>query len=121
MWLVTDARTAPVLPASLRALPRGAGVIFRHYHLAPAERRAAFAQVLRRCRARGLVAVIALEMGGSSDLCAHLQPGEPVVLMGPTGAPSSTAISDDERSRSLVRTCVATKSSVAATGTKYPS
>ena len=38
--------------------------------------------------ARGLVAVIALEMGGSSDLCAHLQPGEPVVLMGPTGAPT---------------------------------
>jgi NADPH-dependent glutamate synthase beta subunit-like oxidoreductase/NAD(P)H-flavin reductase len=35
--------------------------------------------------ARGLVSVIALEMGGSSDLCATLQPGEPVVLMGPTG------------------------------------
>ena len=38
--------------------------------------------------ARGLVAVIALEMGGSSDLCAHLKPGEPVILMGPTGAPT---------------------------------
>ncbi|MCX7382660.1 MAG: FAD-dependent oxidoreductase [Alphaproteobacteria bacterium] len=37
---------------------------------------------------RGLVAVIALEMGGSSDLCAHLKPGEPVILMGPTGAPT---------------------------------
>jgi len=37
---------------------------------------------------RGLVSVIALEMGGSSDLCALLQPGEPVVLMGPTGAPT---------------------------------
>ena len=36
--------------------------------------------------ARGLVSVIALEMGGSSDLCAMLQVGEPVVLMGPTGA-----------------------------------
>ncbi len=35
--------------------------------------------------ARGLVSVIALEMGGSSDLCAVLKPGEPVVLMGPTG------------------------------------
>jgi NADPH-dependent glutamate synthase beta subunit-like oxidoreductase/NAD(P)H-flavin reductase len=33
----------------------------------------------------GLVSVIALEMGGSSDLCANLKPGEPVVLMGPTG------------------------------------
>ena len=38
--------------------------------------------------ARGLVAVIALEMGGSSDLCATLTPGERVVLMGPTGTPT---------------------------------
>ena len=36
----------------------------------------------------GLVSVIALEMGGSSDLCAILKPGEPVVLMGPTGTPT---------------------------------
>ncbi len=35
--------------------------------------------------AQGLLSTIVLEMGGSSDLCAHLQPGEPVVLMGPTG------------------------------------
>lgn len=33
----------------------------------------------------GLVSVIALEMGGSSDLCAMLTPGEQVILMGPTG------------------------------------
>ena len=36
----------------------------------------------------GLVSVIVLEMGGSSDLCAILKPGEPVVLMGPTGSPT---------------------------------
>jgi NADPH-dependent glutamate synthase beta subunit-like oxidoreductase/NAD(P)H-flavin reductase len=36
----------------------------------------------------GLVSLIVLEMGGSSDLCAHLEPGEPVVLMGPTGSPT---------------------------------
>ncbi|MEI8326164.1 MAG: FAD-dependent oxidoreductase, partial [Betaproteobacteria bacterium] len=34
---------------------------------------------------RGLVACIVLEMGGSANLVAALQPGEPVVLMGPTG------------------------------------
>jgi NAD(P)H-flavin reductase len=39
-------------------------------------------------RDRGLVSTIVLEMGGSSDLCAMLKPGEPVVLMGPTGAPT---------------------------------
>jgi NADPH-dependent glutamate synthase beta subunit-like oxidoreductase/NAD(P)H-flavin reductase len=39
-------------------------------------------------KAQGLISVITLEMGGSSDLCAHLKPGEPVVLMGPTGTPT---------------------------------
>jgi len=39
-------------------------------------------------RERGLVSTIALEMGGSSDLCALLEQGEPVVLMGPTGSPT---------------------------------
>ena len=38
--------------------------------------------------AAGLVSVIVLEMGGSSDLCALLPIGEPVVLMGPTGMPT---------------------------------
>jgi NADPH-dependent glutamate synthase beta subunit-like oxidoreductase/NAD(P)H-flavin reductase len=39
-------------------------------------------------RERGLVSTIVLEMGGSSDLCRLLKPGEPVVLMGPTGSPT---------------------------------
>ncbi|MEX1206709.1 MAG: FAD-dependent oxidoreductase [Dongiaceae bacterium] len=39
---------------------------------------------------RGLVSTIVLEMGGSSDLCVLLEPGEPVVLMGPTGSPTET-------------------------------
>jgi NADPH-dependent glutamate synthase beta subunit-like oxidoreductase/NAD(P)H-flavin reductase len=42
-------------------------------------------------REAGLVSTIVLEMGGSSDLCAMLKPGEPVVLMGPTGAPTHIA------------------------------
>jgi len=37
---------------------------------------------------RGLVALITLEMGGSSDLCVLLKPGDPVVVMGPTGTPT---------------------------------
>lgn len=37
---------------------------------------------------RGLLSVIVLEMGGSSRLCALLKKDEPVVLMGPTGAPT---------------------------------
>ncbi|MFZ5524994.1 MAG: FAD-dependent oxidoreductase [Pseudomonadota bacterium] len=37
---------------------------------------------------QGLISTIVLEMGGSADLCAMLKPGEPVVLMGPTGTPT---------------------------------
>lgn len=39
---------------------------------------------------KGLLSTIVLEMGGSSDLCSLLKPGEPVILMGPTGAPTET-------------------------------
>ena len=41
-------------------------------------------------RQEGLLSTIVLEMGGSSDLCAVLKPGEPVILMGPTGTPTET-------------------------------
>ncbi|HYC14704.1 MAG TPA: FAD-dependent oxidoreductase, partial [Stellaceae bacterium] len=37
---------------------------------------------------KGLLSTIVLEMGGSSDLCLLLKPGEPVILMGPTGTPT---------------------------------
>ena len=36
-------------------------------------------------REAGLISLIVLEMGGSSSLCRYLKPGEPVILMGPTG------------------------------------
>ena len=39
---------------------------------------------------RGLLSTIVLEVGGSSDMCALLKPGEPVILMGPTGTPTET-------------------------------
>ncbi len=37
---------------------------------------------------RGLLSMIGLEMGASSRMMALLRPGEPVVVMGPTGAPT---------------------------------
>jgi len=39
-------------------------------------------------REKGLLSTIVLEMGGSSNLCMELKTGEPVILMGPTGAPT---------------------------------
>jgi hypothetical protein len=44
---------------------------------------------------RGLLSLIVLEMGASSRLVASLQPGLPVVVMGPTGAPSTIPKGED--------------------------
>ena len=46
-------------------------------------------------RDQGLLSLIVLEMGSSSRLCALLEPGEPVVVMGPTGAPSTIPRGED--------------------------
>ena len=48
-------------------------------------------------REQGLVSTIVLEMGGSSDLCAQLQPGEPVVLDGPDRQPHRDRAGRDRR------------------------
>jgi NADPH-dependent glutamate synthase beta subunit-like oxidoreductase/NAD(P)H-flavin reductase len=37
---------------------------------------------------KGLLSMIALELGVSSRMCAALRPGEPVIVMGPTGTPT---------------------------------
>jgi NADPH-dependent glutamate synthase beta subunit-like oxidoreductase/NAD(P)H-flavin reductase len=43
---------------------------------------------------KGLLGTIVLEMGGSSRLCAALKPGEPIILMGPTGQPTDIATNE---------------------------
>ncbi len=59
MWLLSDARNDAVLARAIRRLPRGSGVIFRHYHLDPAARAARFAALRKLGRTRGLVLVLA--------------------------------------------------------------
>ena len=61
LWLVTDAERLPdPLPAA-RALPRGSGVILRHYE-AP-DRRALAARLARLCRERRLALLVAGDAG----------------------------------------------------------
>ena len=61
VWLMTDERADATLEAALRRLPRGAGIVFRHYTLAPVERRRRFEQVQSIARARGLILILAGE------------------------------------------------------------
>ena len=53
-WLMTDPRIDEALFAILRALPPGAGVVFRHYGLSRSERYRLFLRVRRLAQARGL-------------------------------------------------------------------
>lgn len=58
-WLMTDPRLGDALWDALAALPRGSGVILRHYQLPPGERGALFAKVRRITRQRGLTLIVA--------------------------------------------------------------
>lgn len=59
IWLVSDARNDAALEMALKRLPRGSGLIFRHYHLSPEERRARFEALRRVARAHGHRLVLA--------------------------------------------------------------
>jgi len=54
LWLMTDERQGEGLWAALERLPKGAGVVFRHYGLAPGERRKLFERVRKIARRRRL-------------------------------------------------------------------
>lgn len=57
IWLMTDERMGDALWAALERVPRGGGVVFRHYR-AP-DRRALFDRVRAVCRRRRLVLLLA--------------------------------------------------------------
>jgi thiamine-phosphate pyrophosphorylase len=59
LWLMTDERQGEALLPAIARLPRGAGIVFRHYSLAPADRRALWERVRTAARGRGLTLVVA--------------------------------------------------------------
>lgn len=59
LWLFTDERNDALLEQSIRKLPRGSGIVFRHYHLPEAERRVRFETVRKLVRRRGHVLLLA--------------------------------------------------------------
>lgn len=58
-WLLTDERQGDALWPVLERLPRGAGVIVRHYRLDRAERARLIERVRRVARRRGLMLILA--------------------------------------------------------------
>jgi len=63
-WLMTDTRMGDALWPALERLPRGAGVVFRHYGLDSAERRVLLDKVAAVARRRGLVLLAAGGLDG---------------------------------------------------------
>lgn len=78
-WLMTDERMGDGLWRALERLPRGGGVVFRHYALEPGERRRLFARVRRVALRRGLVLVRAGETRMSGEMGTHARHGFGVV------------------------------------------
>lgn len=58
IWLLTDARNDAALETILRRLPRGSGLVFRHYHLPAPERRARFDALKRLAGQRGHLMIL---------------------------------------------------------------
>lgn len=62
--LLSDARNDAVLARAIARLPRGAGFVFRHYHLPPPARDARFRTLSRLCRARGVILLASRPQAG---------------------------------------------------------
>lgn len=82
LWLISDARNDAGLDVALRRLPRGSGLVFRHYHLSPAERLARFRALSRLCRACGHVIVLAGPLRAAQRWNAHGSYGLPAAGAG---------------------------------------
>ena len=76
LWLMTDERMGDALWHALGRLPRGSGVVFRHYRTPLAERRRLFARIARIARRRDLVLIRAGEARlGRGERGVHGQRG----------------------------------------------
>ena len=67
LWLMTDERQGAGLWDALERLPRGAGIVFRHYSLPGGERRRLFRRIRSVARQRGLILVAAGPPPGAAD------------------------------------------------------
>jgi thiamine-phosphate pyrophosphorylase len=67
LWLMTDERLGDRLLPAIERLPRGAGIVFRHYSLPSAKRRALWEQVRGAAQGRGLTLIVAGQVLPAAD------------------------------------------------------
>lgn len=71
VWLVTDERQGDGLFDALERLPRGAGILLRHYSLAIGQRRALFRRLRIHARRRGQTLLLAGTRAAARAWGAH--------------------------------------------------
>jgi thiamine-phosphate pyrophosphorylase len=80
---MTDERIGERLWEAMDALPRGGGVVFRHYSLGRDERKTTAVRVAEICRERGLMLAVAGDVALAEELgglLVHNPAGEPGAL-----------------------------------------
>jgi len=80
LWAISDARNDAALARALARMPRGSGLVFRHYHLDEEARRRRFAQLARIARLRGHTAVLAGDARSARRWRAQGAYGAPATL-----------------------------------------
>ena len=77
IWLMTDERLGEALWPAIMALPRGAGIVFRHHATDPAMRRTLFARIRKVAGRRGLVLIRAgaTRLPGEQGVHNRIGPG----------------------------------------------
>ncbi len=70
-WLMTDERFGEALWAAIDALPRGSGIVFRHYATEPELRRELFKRVCRMAQRKRLLLVVAGPPLGRGAMLRH--------------------------------------------------
>ena len=80
LWLLSDERNDAHLEDALRALPRGSGFIYRHYHLPDPDRWQRFQALRRSAEARGHLVILADSALTATEWGAHGVYGAPLAL-----------------------------------------
>lgn len=70
-WLMTDERLGDALWQAIDALPRGSGIIFRHYATGSDARRVLFQQMVRVARRKHILLIVAGPTVGRGDWPRH--------------------------------------------------
>ncbi|WP_240320823.1 thiamine phosphate synthase [Sphingomonas crusticola] len=120
LWLMTDERMGEGLWEALGRLPRGSGVIFRHY--GAGERRALFERVRKIVRKRHLVLILAgtpreaaaWRADGAHGRSRHLRASRPLMRTAPAHDPREVAAA--RAHATLLSPVFATRSHPAAKG-----